>query len=214
MGIYSIFSNRSGQKSRNGGGVALRQSYLRVVGMLLDNLGSGRSGKATFTEEEEEEMLTLSRDPQIYEQFSTSIAPSIFGFDDVKRAMACLLLGGSRKILPDGMKLRGDINVLLLGDPGTAKSQMLKFIEKVAPIGVYTSGKGSSAAGLTASVIRDAASASLHSLPSLALVANAFLFCLSVVLFCCFFLFVLFFVERFLSGGRRDGACRWWSGVY
>ena len=64
-------------------------------------------------------------------------------------------MGGSKKLLPDGMRLRGDINVLLLGDPGTAKSQLLKFVEKVSPISVYTSGKGSSAAGLTASVQRD-----------------------------------------------------------
>ncbi|CAG8886071.1 unnamed protein product [Penicillium nalgiovense] len=64
-------------------------------------------------------------------------------------------MGGSKKILPDGMKLRGDINVLMLGDPGTAKSQLLKFVEKAAPIAIYTSGKGSSAAGLTASVQRD-----------------------------------------------------------
>jgi DNA replication licensing factor MCM5 len=74
---------------------------------------------------------------------------------DIKKAITCLLVGGSKKILPDGLRLRGDINVLLLGDPGTAKSQLLKFVEKVAPIAVYTSGKGSSAAGLTASVIRD-----------------------------------------------------------
>jgi DNA replicative helicase MCM subunit Mcm2 (Cdc46/Mcm family) len=74
---------------------------------------------------------------------------------DIKKAITCLLFGGSKKILPDGLRLRGDINVLLLGDPGTAKSQLLKFVEKVAPIAVYTSGKGSSAAGLTASVIRD-----------------------------------------------------------
>lgn len=65
---------------------------------------------------------------------------------------------GSRKRLPDGLTRRGDINVLLLGDPGTAKSQLLKFVERVAPIAVYTSGKGSSAAGLTASVMRDPAS--------------------------------------------------------
>lgn len=70
-------------------------------------------------------------------------------------AIVCLLMGGSKKVLPDGMRLRGDINVLLLGDPGTAKSQLLKFVEKVSPIAVYTSGKGSSAAGLTASVQRD-----------------------------------------------------------
>ena len=77
---------------------------------------------------------------------------------DIKKAITCLLMGGSKKILPDGMRLRGDINVLLLGDPGTAKSQLLKFVEKVAPIAVYTSGKGSSAAGLTASVQRDSVS--------------------------------------------------------
>lgn len=71
-------------------------------------------------------------------------------------------MGGSKKILPDGMRLRGDISVLLLGDPGTAKSQLLKFVEKVAPIAVYTSGKGSSAAGLTASVIRDPSSVSTY----------------------------------------------------
>jgi DNA replication licensing factor MCM5 len=81
---------------------------------------------------------------------------------DIKKAITCLLFGGSKKILPDGMRLRGDINVLLLGDPGTAKSQLLKFVEKVSPIAVYTSGKGSSAAGLTASVQRDANTVSLR----------------------------------------------------
>ncbi|VDN52540.1 unnamed protein product, partial [Dracunculus medinensis] len=91
----------------------------------------------------------------VHELIAKSIAPSIYGSDDIKKAIACLLFGGSRKRLPDSLTRRGDINVLLLGDPGTAKSQLLKFVEKVAPIGVYTSGKGSSAAGLTASVIRD-----------------------------------------------------------
>lgn len=76
----------------------------------------------------------------------------------MKKAVACLLMGGSRKLLPDGVRLRGDINVLLLGDPGTAKSQLLKFAQQVSPIAVYTSGKGSSAAGLTASIIRDPSS--------------------------------------------------------
>lgn len=81
---------------------------------------------------------------------------------DIKKAITCLLFGGSKKVLPDGMRLRGDISVLLLGDPGTAKSQLLKFVEKVAPIAVYTSGKGSSAAGLTASVIRDPSTVSVY----------------------------------------------------
>ena len=82
-----------------------------------------------------------------------SLAPAIYGHQDIKKALACALFAGSQKRLRDGMRIRGDINVLLLGDPSTAKSQMLKFIHQVAPIAVYTSGKGSSAAGLTASVI-------------------------------------------------------------
>lgn len=98
----------------------------------------------------------MSRRPDLYNIMADCIAPSIYGNRDIKKAILCLLLGGSKKILPDGMKLRGDINVLLLGDPGTAKSQLLKFVERAAPIAIYTSGKGSSAAGLTASVQRDA----------------------------------------------------------
>lgn len=98
----------------------------------------------------------MAKTPDLYEKFAASIAPSIFGSTDIKKAITCLLFGGSKRVLPDGMRLRGDINVLLLGDPGTAKSQLLKFAEKVAPVAVYTSGKGSSAAGLTASVQRDA----------------------------------------------------------
>lgn len=97
----------------------------------------------------------MSKDPKIYEKISQSVASSIYGSADIKKAVACLLFGGSPKRLPDGMRLRGDINVLLLGDPSTAKSQFLKFVERVAPISVYTSGKGSSAAGLTASIIKD-----------------------------------------------------------
>ena len=112
-------------------------------------------GSRSFSPEEEEEFQQLARSEALYERFANSVAPSIFGNLDIKKAVTCLLMGGSKKILPDGMRLRGDINVLLLGDPGTAKSQLLKFVEKVSPISVYTSGKGSSAAGLTASVQRD-----------------------------------------------------------
>ena len=99
--------------------------------------------------------MNMSRDPHVYDKISRSIASAIYGHEDIKKAVACLLFGGSPKKLPDGMKLRGDINVLLLGDPSVAKSQFLKFVERVAPISVYTSGKGSSAAGLTAAVIKD-----------------------------------------------------------
>eukprot|EP00350_Pseudokeronopsis_sp_OXSARD2_P001308 CAMPEP_0170561816 /NCGR_PEP_ID=MMETSP0211-20121228/57238_1 /TAXON_ID=311385 /ORGANISM="Pseudokeronopsis sp., Strain OXSARD2" /LENGTH=287 /DNA_ID=CAMNT_0010877865 /DNA_START=826 /DNA_END=1692 /DNA_ORIENTATION=- len=110
-----------------------------------------------ITQEDEEKILNMSKDPLVFDKISKSIASAIYGHNDIKKALACLLFGGSPKKLPDGMKLRGDINVLLLGDPSTAKSQFLKFVERVAPISVYTSGKGSSAAGLTASVIKDAA---------------------------------------------------------
>ena len=152
MGIMSIF--QSSKNAETKGAVAIRHPYLRVMGIEIDDEGSGR-GKMSITEEEEAEFIRLSRLPNLYDTFAASIAPSIYGSADIKKAIACLLFGGSRKQRPDGMKLRGDINVLLLGDPGTAKSQLLKFVEKVAPIAVYTSGKGSSAAGLTASVIRD-----------------------------------------------------------
>ncbi|GKZ26231.1 minichromosome maintenance protein 5 [Aspergillus brasiliensis] len=152
MGIFSIYqSNKGGKKD---GAVAIRNPYLRAVGISSD-LDHTAKGSAIFSEEEEQEFLELSRRPDLYEALAKSVAPSIYGNLDIKKAIVCLLMGGSKKLLPDGMKLRGDINVLLLGDPGTAKSQLLKFTEKVSPIAIYTSGKGSSAAGLTASVQRD-----------------------------------------------------------
>ncbi|WFD23597.1 DNA helicase [Malassezia equina] len=154
-GIFSTFT--SGRSGTQPNAVALRTPYLRVVGMEIDTGGAGGRGvPRVFTAEEEDEFGRMSKTPNLYDKFAASIAPSIFGSMDIKKAITCLLFGGSKRVLPDGMRLRGDINVLLLGDPGTAKSQLLKFTEKVAPIAVYTSGKGSSAAGLTASVQRDA----------------------------------------------------------
>ncbi len=153
MGVFSIYQNKD-SKGSNNGSVAIRTPYVRAVGITTD-VDHTAKGNANFSEEEEQEFLEMSRQPDLYDAFARCIAPSIYGNADIKKAIACLLMGGSKKILPDGMKLRGDINVLLLGDPGTAKSQLLKFVEKVAPIAIYTSGKGSSAAGLTASVQRD-----------------------------------------------------------
>jgi len=153
MGVFSIYQPKGGKKGQDSA-VAIRNPYIRAVGITTD-IDHTAKGYTMFTEEEEQEFEALSKDPELYHKFARSIAPSIFGNQDIKKAILCLLMGGSKKILPDGMKLRGDINVLLLGDPGTAKSQLLKFVEKVAPIAIYTSGKGSSAAGLTASVQRD-----------------------------------------------------------
>ncbi|KAG7099527.1 minichromosome maintenance protein 5 [Marasmius oreades] len=157
-GIYSTFQN----KNKRDGPSALQKPYLRVVHLEFDSPTAGGGGSnpfgVQFTPEEEEEFNEMARSDGFYERFARSVGPSIYGSLDIKKAVACLLFGGSKKVLPDGMRLRGDINVLLLGDPGTAKSQLLKFVEKVAPIAVYTSGKGSSAAGLTASVQRDSVS--------------------------------------------------------
>lgn len=91
----------------------------------------------------------------MYEYLSRSIAPEIYGHADVKKALLLLLIGGVTKEMGDGMRIRGDINICLMGDPGVAKSQLLKYITKVAPRGVYTTGRGSSGVGLTAAVMRD-----------------------------------------------------------
>ncbi|KAG5645073.1 hypothetical protein DXG03_007163 [Asterophora parasitica] len=97
----------------------------------------------------------LKLDPALYNKLAQSIAPEIYGHEDVKKALLLLLVGGVTKVTGDGMKIRGDLNVCLMGDPGVAKSQLLKYISKIAPRGVYTTGKGSSGVGLTAAVMRD-----------------------------------------------------------
>lgn len=130
------------------------QVYLRVVGIQAEQDAHARQH---FTAAEQEAFTALSQRADVYEILQRSLAPQIHGnyTIDIKKALCCQLFGGSSKKLPDGVKLRGDINVLLLGDPSMAKSQFLKFVSKVAPVGIYTSGKGSSAAGLTASVVKD-----------------------------------------------------------
>jgi replicative DNA helicase Mcm len=108
-----------------------------------------------ITKEDEEEIIKLASLPDIVDRIRNSIAPAIYGLEHIKLALALMLFGGVPKVFPDGTKVRGDINILLVGDPGTAKTQLLKYIAMIAPKGVYTSGKGVSAAGLTAAVVRD-----------------------------------------------------------
>lgn len=155
-GIYSIYTQAPGaDRGKNKAATGVRQPYLRVVG-IEEGDGGAQRGAPRFTPEEERAFQEFAKQPNSQQSIFNMIAPQIFGHEHIKKALACLLFGGARKMLADGASLRGDLNVLLLGDPSTAKSQFLKFVERTAPVAVYTSGKGSSAAGLTASVIRDA----------------------------------------------------------
>lgn len=153
-GIYSTIKSKAGEKG--GAAAILQQPYLRVTAIQMD-AGDMRTQQSSFSDEEMAEFKDFARQPDVHKVLFRKIAPKIFSqrYKYIKRAIACLLFGGARKAMPDGTHRRGDINVLLLGDPSTAKSQFLKFASKVAPIAVYTSGKGSSAAGLTATVVQD-----------------------------------------------------------
>ncbi|KAG9202262.1 MCM DNA helicase complex subunit [Epicoccum nigrum] len=108
-----------------------------------------------LTDEDEREIRKLAKDPKIVDRIINSIAPSIYGHTDIKTAVALSLFGGVSKEAAGRHSIRGDINVLLLGDPGTAKSQILKYVEKTAHRAVFATGQGASAVGLTASVRRD-----------------------------------------------------------
>ncbi|MCL2475477.1 minichromosome maintenance protein MCM [Candidatus Bathycorpusculum sp.] len=106
------------------------------------------------TPEEEAQIRELSKDPYVHKKIISSIAPSIFGNEHLKEAVMYLIFGGVSRSLPD-VNIRGEINALIIGDPGTAKSQMLQYVSRLAPRGLYTSGRGTTAAGLTAAVVRE-----------------------------------------------------------
>jgi len=104
--------------------------------------------------EEKKRILDIARDPWVHRNVIRSIAPSIYGYEHIKEAIMYLLFGGVMKQLED-ITIRGDMNALLIGDPGTAKSQLLQYVSRIAPRGLYTSGRGTTAAGLTAAVLRE-----------------------------------------------------------
>lgn len=124
---------------------------------LAEQTAGGIEETRKVSEEEEAKIKATAARPDVYELLSRSLAPSIYEMDDVKKGILLQLFGGTNKSFEKGgsPKYRGDINVLLCGDPSTSKSQLLQYVHKIAPRGVYTSGKGSSAVGLTAYVTRD-----------------------------------------------------------
>lgn len=135
---------------------------LRMEGNNIEYLG-GRAGdkdnrtmeRIEISNEDEKRIFALAKKSNSYDILISSYAPHIYGHEVIKEVILLLIVGSVTKILDDGSARRGDINVLLVGDPGTAKSEMLKFAAKIAPRGLYTSGRGTTAAGLTAAVIRD-----------------------------------------------------------
>lgn len=109
----------------------------------------------TISSEELKAIKELAEDPKIYDRLISSIAPSIYGHERIKEALILQLMGGLKKERKDGVSIRGDIHILLIGDPGSGKSQLLKRVSKISPKGRYVSGKGVSGAGLTATVVKD-----------------------------------------------------------
>ena len=134
---------------------------LRLDGNNVEFLGSKKDKSSRkiqreeVSQEDEKMIKSLSKSPDLYQQLIDSYAPHITGHEEVKESILLLMAGSTQRELQDGSKIRGDINIFLVGDPGTAKSEMLKFCVRVAPRGLYTSGRGSTAAGLTAAVVRD-----------------------------------------------------------
>jgi replicative DNA helicase Mcm len=135
-----------------------RGGIYRIFDFILEANNIEVSSRETelleLSQEDEDEIRKLSSDPWIHRRVLQSIAPSIYGLDQIKEAIMYLLFSGVTKELPD-VRIRGDINVLLVGDPGTGKSQLLQYAARIAPRGLLTTGRGSTAAGLTAAVVKE-----------------------------------------------------------
>ena len=148
-GVLFIRSQRKGGKDTPVFDIFLRIHSLERQNIPLEEI--------VITEDEELEIKELSRRPDIYDLFTNSIAPSIFGMEYVKRSLMLQLFGGVARLNADGTRNRGDLHILLMGDPGVAKSQLLNYMADISPRGRFTSGQSASAAGLTAAAVQDAA---------------------------------------------------------
>jgi replicative DNA helicase Mcm len=138
--------------SRRGGRLATFKVFIEANGVEITEK---EYEQLEISEDDEKKIRELAEDQYVHERIFASIAPSIQGHERIKESIALLLFGGVAKTLPDGTRLRGKSNILMIGDPGTGKSQILKFVSGLASRGLYTSGKGTTAAGLTAAVMHD-----------------------------------------------------------
>ncbi|HUR61247.1 MAG TPA: minichromosome maintenance protein MCM [Candidatus Thermoplasmatota archaeon] len=146
-GILTTQARRQGSQKR--------VEFNKILNGVSIEVQQQEFSEVQYTAEEEDEICTLGEDPAIYDRLRASFAPTIYGLDVEKDALILSLFGGVEKTYKDGSRSRGDIHVLLVGDPGVAKSQLLRYLSKLAPRAIFTSGKGASAAGLTAAAVKD-----------------------------------------------------------
>ena len=151
VGIYRSLGNRNA-----GAGSSIFKTLILANNVvLLSSKSGGGIAQATITDTDIRNINKMSKRGDIFAELSASLAPSIYGHDYIKKAILLMLLSGMEKNLANGTHLRGDINILMVGDPSTAKSQLLRFVLNTAPLAIATTGRGSSGVGLTAAVTTD-----------------------------------------------------------
>ena len=151
VGIYRTLGNRNA-----GNGSSTFRTLVMANNIIqLSSKSGGGIAQATITDTDIRNINKVSKKKNVFELLSHSLAPSIYGHDYVKKALLLMLLGGMEKNLDNGTHLRGDINILMVGDPSTAKSQLLRFVLNTSPLAIATTGRGSSGVGLTAAVTSD-----------------------------------------------------------
>ncbi|KAF2193216.1 MCM-domain-containing protein [Zopfia rhizophila CBS 207.26] len=151
VGIYRSLGNRNA----GSGSATFRTLILANNIILLSSKSGGGIAQATITDTDIRNINKIAKNKRVFDLLSQSLAPSIYGHDYIKKAILLMLLGGMEKNLDNGTHLRGDINILMVGDPSTAKSQLLRFVLNTAPLAIATTGRGSSGVGLTAAVTSD-----------------------------------------------------------
>lgn len=151
VGMYRSLGNRVGQSTSSTFRTLMVGNNLNL---LSSKIGGGIAAQH-ITDKDIRNINKIARRRNVFDLLWQSLAPSIYGHDHIKRAILLLLLGGEEKNLPNGTHIRGDINMLMVGDPSTAKSQMLRFVLNTAPLAIATTGRGSSGVGLTAAVTTD-----------------------------------------------------------